>query len=170
MQGVVVEWSQTDWYSNGTIQTPDGDWFKVKGEEIELDCVGRRLLEIGERVTFETSYDHFTGSGKRIRCAVRVKRPHKEMNILVEDHAELCKVVDEYFLLRQSGGLLLVEMAAKPWIKPGQIVWCRVAEETKNKTWRAWDICLVAENEESYQEDAAKGYGPLTFPPRDPRR
>ena len=169
MRGFVLSWTQTDRYANGTIQSPDGDWHRVAGEAVEADSYGRKMLFPGENVNFETGFKE-TRAGKRYRCALNVKRSDKETSVPPDDYAEICKVsANEKFLVRQVGGLLLVEYAAQEWIKQGNIVWCRIAEETPNRTWRAWDICLVAESEQSYKAEAEATYGPLEFPSSEAR-
>lgn len=166
MEGFVTRWTPTDEFSDGQIETPAGDWYRVKGDiEIETDSIGRRFLVPFEPVEFSFVWST-TNRGKNIRIAKNIRRPWKEKDIDPNGHVELCKVRDEHFLIRQLGGLLTVELGAKAWLQFGQLVECGIQQEFVNgrEKWRAVDVRLVAESEETFDGHWRGIYARPVFP------
>jgi hypothetical protein len=151
VEGIVTKWEETIEGSSGTIQTSDGDWYKVSGGFIESDTVGRVYLEINEPVVFEVGEDHITGNGKRIRTAVNVRRPFKDVTTEWRTHREYCEVLDRNWLLRIYGGRLSLSYNdCAVVIQPRFVVTCGAKPPEKGQVWRAYDVKVVSENAETF--------------------
>jgi hypothetical protein len=162
LEGTVVTWIQTDRHASGTIQDSNGDWYRVKGEHVDLDRLGRCELIEGESVFFERGPDGTTKGGKVYRTAIGVKRPFKDDATDYRTHREFCKVLDKNWLLRERGGLLTVNFGDLDGMRSGNIVSCGVQPEPGFRTWRATDI-EFAFNSES---DLIASDGPVDGPRR----
>lgn len=149
MDGVVTKWLETEAGSFGRIFA-EGTSYRVSGKDVELDSIGRCLLQIGEPVTFDPERNK-TADGNRL-YAVRVKRPWAEKNIDPAQHREIAKVLDHNWLIRQIGGRLTIDRDEPEYdfLEPLQIVECSVRPPRRGLTWRAVDIRILARSEDEF--------------------
>jgi hypothetical protein len=155
VDGVVTKWVETEAGSFGRIFA-EGVSYRVSGRDVELDSIGRCLLQKDEPVTFVPER-HKTADGNRL-YAVRVKRPWAE-NIDPLEHREICKVLgnEKNWLIRQLGGRLTIDRDEMEFhfLQDGQIVECGVCPPSRGTTWRAVDIKILAQSEDEFDWDSA---------------
>jgi hypothetical protein len=148
MDGIVIRWEEAE-FSNGTIEDQHGNWFRVRGETIEADSIGRRYLVIGEPASFDEGPVHVTQKGKQIRTAINIRRPFKE-GPDPRTHREVCEVRDENWLARMKGGLLGIQRSDGLELYAGQVVRCGVEPPTQGTTWRAVNIEVIHEDANTF--------------------
>jgi hypothetical protein len=150
IEGVCLHWQQTERFAYGRVRDAQGRRYSVAGNQVEQDAVGRYELIPGEVVRFDRGPDRMSKSGKKRRTAVNVRRPFKDESTDYRTHREVCKVLDENWLLRLRGGLLAVSLGDLDGIRPGSIVECGVEPSDGFKTWRANDVVFLFRSEEEW--------------------
>jgi hypothetical protein len=161
LKGICTHWKQDDQHASGTIEGPNRSKYRVAGNQVETDCIGRCELVVNEIVEFDAGPTHTAKSTGRIyRTAINVRRPFKDNSIDYRTHREICKVREldyPHWLLRQRGGLLTVGLDDLLAIDPRAIVECGVEPQPGFKTWRAADIRFIALSEADVDWDSVEG-------------